>query len=263
MADSQVMTCQPLRQSCSKFKIDFSDLFDEDDDRPPPPCPGLRSAEESSRIWKRRREGWAKDFLEKKKNDDDDPEPSNSRTAIFRVRVPANANPNQDTSALTTYLGDQAGNTNMVEDILVGRSGAGGEKNNLYMKNDDLQTDFLPRIDMVECPRQYLPSPPQPRLSAGPRHRSSCTGSSSPRQLHFSPPRYPPPCWCCPPGCPGMLWKLRYLDLDLHWLEHRLGGCLFCYLRGLDHRHRSSPGYPLPSPARGLNHRHRSLPGYP
>ena len=69
--------------------------------------------------------GWAKDILEKKKNDDDDPDPSNSRTDIFRVCAPANANPNQDTSASTTYLGNQAGNTNMVEDILVGRSGAG------------------------------------------------------------------------------------------------------------------------------------------
>ena len=51
MADSQVMTCQPLRIRQSKFKTDFSDLFDddddddeedeEDDDRPLPPPPRL------------------------------------------------------------------------------------------------------------------------------------------------------------------------------------------------------------------------------
>ena len=74
-------------------------------------------------------------------SEDDDPDPSNSRTDNFRVCVLANANPNQDTSASTTYLGNQVGNTNMVEDILVGRSGAGGEKKNLYMKNDDVDKE--------------------------------------------------------------------------------------------------------------------------
>ena len=57
--------------------------------------------------------------------EDDDPDPTDSRTDIFRVCVPADATLHQDTSASSTYLGNQAGNTNMVEDILVGRSGAG------------------------------------------------------------------------------------------------------------------------------------------
>ena len=57
MADRpQAMNCQPLRQSCSKFKTDLSDLFDDDeddeeDDRTLPPLPPLRlfSAEERNR----------------------------------------------------------------------------------------------------------------------------------------------------------------------------------------------------------------------
>ena len=57
--------------------------------------------------------------------EDDDPDPTDSRTEIFRVCVPANATLHQDTSASSTYLGNQAGNIKMVEDILVGRSAAG------------------------------------------------------------------------------------------------------------------------------------------
>ena len=181
MGDSQVMTRQPLRESCSKFKTDFSDLFDEDeDDRPLPPLPP--HTEQSISIRKIRIEGWAKDILEKnddddpdpwlgwakdilekKKNDDDDPDPSNSRTDIFRVCPPANANPNQDTSASTTYLGNQAGNTNMVEDILVGRSGAGGEKKNLYMKNDDVDR----QTDVVVAVKEDIGEDTPPCLSSG------------------------------------------------------------------------------------------------
>jgi len=161
MADSQVMTCQPLRIRQSKFKTDFSDLFDdvddeedEEDDRPLPPPPRLRSAEESRRIWKSRgesQEGWTKDTLENYKlnmagdSEDDDPDPSNSSTDIFQgsrecedddpdpsvtrtdillVCVPAITIQYQDASA-SSYLGDQAGNTNTVDRILVGISGAG------------------------------------------------------------------------------------------------------------------------------------------
>ena len=57
--------------------------------------------------------------------EDDDPDPSVTRTDIFLVCVPAITIQYQDTSASSTYLGDQAGNTNTVEDILVGISGAG------------------------------------------------------------------------------------------------------------------------------------------
>ena len=58
-------------------------------------------------------------------SEDDDPDPSNSRIVIFRVCVLANKIPYQDTSASYIYLGNQAGNTKLVEDILVGMSGAG------------------------------------------------------------------------------------------------------------------------------------------
>ena len=58
-------------------------------------------------------------------SEDDDPDPSDSRIVIFRVCVLANKIPYQDTSASYTYLGNQAGNTKLVEDILVWMSGAG------------------------------------------------------------------------------------------------------------------------------------------
>ena len=58
-------------------------------------------------------------------SEDDDPDPSESRIVIFRVCVLANKIPYQDTSASYTYLGNQVGNTKLVEDILVWMSGAG------------------------------------------------------------------------------------------------------------------------------------------
>merc|ERR1711892_843741 len=131
MGDSQVMTRQPLRQSCSKFKTDFSDLLDEDeddeDDDGPPPPPLIRlSEEERIRIRKIRAAEVYLYNLNKGsgKCEDDDPDPSVTRTDILQVCVPATTNQYQDASA-SSYLGDQAGNTNTVDRILVGISGAG------------------------------------------------------------------------------------------------------------------------------------------
>ena len=135
------------------------------------PRPGCSRAEESRRIWKSRgksQEGWTKDTLENYKlnmagdSEDIDPDPSNSSTDIFQVCVPANTNPYQDTSASTTYLGHQAGNTNMVEDILVGRSGA-GEKENLYMKNDDVDR----QTEVVMAVKEDVGEDTPPCLSPG------------------------------------------------------------------------------------------------
>ena len=58
-------------------------------------------------------------------SEDDDPDPLVSRTDIFRVCVLASAILHEGTSAFYIYLGNQAGNTNTVEDILVEISGAG------------------------------------------------------------------------------------------------------------------------------------------
>jgi len=88
-------------------------------------------------------------------DDDPDPSPSNSITDILRVCVLANPNPYQDTSASTTYLGNQAGNTNMVEDILVGRSGAGSCLARMSTwSRGGLQTHFLVSIPAASSSSQ-------------------------------------------------------------------------------------------------------------
>merc|ERR1711892_906972 len=131
MGDSQVMTRQPLRQSCSKLKTDFSDMLDEDeddeeDDGPPPPPLIRLSEEERIRIRKiRAAEVYLYNLNQGEPEcEDDDPDPSVTRTDISLVCVPAITNQYQDASA-SSYLGDQAGNTNTVDRILVGISGAG------------------------------------------------------------------------------------------------------------------------------------------
>ena len=87
--------------------------------------------------------------------EDDDPDPSDSRTDIFRVCVLADATLYQDTSAFSTYLGNQAGNTNLVEDILVGTSGAGSWLARMSTwRPGGLQTHFLVTVPAASSSSQ-------------------------------------------------------------------------------------------------------------